>query len=266
MNQHAIFFGMRNPVGFMCPQTGAEEAALLSAAIAEGTGTAGAAASLGAGAEFGAGMGALSLGSLGLNPASLAMQAGGALLKHSAASEAAARRQKLIDAMGDYQAGNARKSTDLTGKFIEGSTPEAREAALNTAEAENKLGYEKTVGAAQAFERPGAVGGNLSDRFRADSATSATAAAERTRSLIESLSRMRAPGVAGQTEARRYGRAAGEVGALNVANGRVGNAYDVDRANVQENPWANLGGDALAGVGSGIALRDNLRRLRESAL
>lgn len=200
------------------------------------------------------------------NALSIGLQGAGGLLKANAASDAADRRKRLVNAMGAYQSGNAKKSTDLTDKYLEGNTPAARVAANDAAEAENRLGYEKTVGAAQAFERPGGVSGNLSEGFKSASATSADAQAARTKALIENLSKMRAPGVAGATEARRYGRAAGETQGLNNANASVGNAYRTDVSNVQEDPWATMGGDALSGIGSGLALKNSLAKLRASAL
>lgn len=248
--------------------TGAEEAALLaSQAGAADIALGGLGGSGGAEALLGGGFGAPAAFTLpfGLNPASVALQAGGGLLKVNAAQDAAARRQKLVDAMAAYQTGNAKKSMDVTGKFIEGDTPDARAAALNQAEADNKTGYDKTVGAVQAFEQPGGVSGNISPEYTKAQADSATAGAARTKMLVENLAKMRAPGVAGATEARRYGKAAGDVGALNSANANVGNAYHTDISNVQENPWASVGGDVLSGVGSGIALKDSLKKLRASA-
>lgn len=249
--------------------TGAEEAALLAASAETAAGggsllgSAGLEAGLGATAAQAAPFGGLTK-FLGDNALSLGLQGAGGLLKASAASDAAARRKTLIDAMGTYQTGNAKKTTALTDKYLEGSTPEARAAANDAAVADNKLGYEKTVGAAQAFEKPGGVAGNISDRYTTDSATAADAQAARTKKLIASLAGMRAPGVTGAANARRYGLAAGEVQGLNDANTSVGKAYRTDYDNVIENPWSTVGGDALSGVGSGIALRDSLKKLRAS--
>lgn len=254
--------------------TGAEEAAAI-AAFAEASGTAGAAASMGAGAgagAFGAATGAFgpTLGTIGgylaNNAIPLGLQAGGAVMKGMASNDAAERRQKLLDAMGAYQRGNASKAMDTTGKFIEGSTPEARAQAANDAEAQAKAGFDRTVGAASAFENNGAVSGNLSEQFKAKSADSADAASKRNAMLIANLSKMRAPGMAGAAEARRYGRAAGDVSALNNANTNVGGAFQTDMQNVQESPWASVGGDALSGVGQGLLLKGGLSKLRASAL
>ncbi len=245
--------------------TGAEPAALaaMEAAALTGSGTA-----IGAGLE--AALAPSLLGTIGGfvadNALSLGLQGAGGLLKANAASDAADRRERLVNAMGAYQTGNAQKGTALTEKYLEGSTPEARAASNDAAISENRLGYEKTVGASQAFERPGGVAGNLSEGYKAASATSADAQAARTKALIENLAKMRAPGVTGANEARRYGRAAGEIGGLNNANASVGNAYRTDIANVQEDPWATMGGDALSGIGSGLALKNSLAKLRASAL
>lgn len=253
--------------------TGAEEAAAI-AAFAEASGTAGAAASMGAGAgagAFGASTGAFGPTLAGVgnfianNAIPLGLQAGGAVMKGIASNDADMRRQKLLDAMGSYQRGNASKAMDTTGKFIEGSTPEARAQAANDAEAQAKAGFDRTVGAASAFENNGAVSGNLSDQFKAKSAESADAASKRNAMLIANLSKMRAPGIAGAAEARRYGRAAGDVSALNSANANVGGAFQTDMQNVQESPWAGVGGNALTGVGQGL-LAKNLKTLRTSAL
>lgn len=241
------------------------------AAFAEAAGTAGSAASMGAGAGFGSGIGSMAglgstIGSFVANNAiPLGLQAGGAVMKGLAANDADIRRQKLLDAMGSYQRGNASKAMDTTGKFIEGSTPEARAAAANDAEMQAKAGFDRTVGAASAFENNGAVAGNLSDQFKAKSAESADAASKRNAMLIANLSKMRAPGIAGAAEARRYGRAAGDVSALNNANANVGGAFQTDISNVQESPWVGVGGDALTGVGQGL-LAKNLTKLRTSAL
>lgn len=260
------FTGAEVPVAAGATAAAGSTAAGLTAAelAAEYAAYAGSAEAAAAGAGAAAG-GAGGLGTFFANNAlPLGLQVGGTLLKGSAAADAAARKKRLVDAMSAYQTGNATKSMDVTGKFIEGATPEARGAAMQSAEDENRLGYEKTVGAAQAFERPGGVSGNLSDQFKQASANSADAAANRTKRLIENLSRMRAPGVAGATESRRFGRAAGEVDAFNSANAGVGRAYSTDMANVQADPWAGVGGDALTGIGLGLA--DKMKKLRASAL
>lgn len=250
--------------------TGAEEAALAEAALGElGVNTAGMTAAEmtagGVGASSAAAEAAAALSTLGITPGSVALQAGGAILKGAAARDAAARKKRLVDAMAAYQTGNATKSMDTTAKFLEGSTPEARAAALAGAEDANRAGYEKTVGAAQAFEQPGGVAGKLSEGYTRAAADSADAVARRSKMLIENLSRMRAPGVAGATESRRYARAAGDVDALNAANASVGRGYMTDIGNVQASPWAKLGGDALSGIGAGLQIRDALKKARATS-
>lgn len=252
--------------------TGAEEAAplLLSQAAGADIALGGAGGSEGAAALLSGGYGAPAAFSLPAviadNAVPLGLQAAGAGLKYGAGADALKRKQALVNAMASYQTGNADKSTGLVNKFLEGSTPAARDAATADAEANNRLGYEKTVGAAQAFEQPASVSGNLSDQYRAKEAQSADAQSARTKSLIESLSKMRAPGVAGAAESRRYGQTAGAVQGLNVANANVGNAYRTDMSNVVNNPLLEAGGDALSGIGQGLTLKKGLTNLRASSL
>jgi hypothetical protein len=199
-------------------------------------------------------------GELGLSPASLGLQAAGYGMRALAGQDAADRRKRIADAMGQYQTGVAKQSTDLTEKYVEGATPEARAAALAGAQSEARTGYEKTIGAAGAPDRP--VAGKVSDQYSQGQAASADAISQRTKALIENLSKIRAPGIARSTEARRFGRAAGEVGALNSASENVGRASMTDLGNVQESPWLNLGGDVLGAAGQGLALRNALRAAR----
>lgn len=197
------------------------------------------------------------------NALSLGLQGAGGLVKMQAQADAAARRKRLSDAMSAYQSDNARKAMDLTEQHLQGSTPEAREAALERAEAEGRLGFEKTVGAAQAFEQADSgPSGKLSAQYKAADARSADAAASRTKALIENLATMRAPGAARTAETRRFARAAGGVDALQGANASVGRAYQSDMGNVAESPWATLGGEVLSGVGQGLMLQKNLKKPR----
>lgn len=195
------------------------------------------------------------------DPVSLGLQAGGTLLRGQAAADAADRRAVLTKALGAYQTGNAKKSTALTGKYIEGATPEARAAALSAAENEARTGYERTIGASGAQDRP--VAGKLSEQYSTAQSASADAISRRTKAIIENLSKMRAPGVAGAAEARRYGLAAGDVDALNSANENVGRAFGSDVENVQASPWAMEGANLLSGIGQGLAEK---KRKREGAL
>lgn len=252
--------------------TGAEAAAALP--VAEAVGAELALGGFGAEALLAGGVGASGAGAASFslpafiadNALSLGLQGAGSLVKAEASQDAANRRKRLSDAMAGYQSENASKAMKITGDHLDGSTPQARAAAMQDAETEGRLGYETTVGAAQAFQGPASVSGKVSDQYRVANEDSANAQSARTKMLIENLSKMRAPGMAGQAEARRYGRAAGGVGALDAANANVGRAYQSDIANVQENPWAMAGGDALSGIGQGIALRDGLKKLRTSAL
>lgn len=190
------------------------------------------------------------------NPIALGLQVGGALVKGSAAQDALKRKQALAKAMGEYKLANAGQQTDLVNKFVSGSTPDARTDATLRAADEAKLGLEQSVGAAQAFAKPGEVAGNTSQAFKDAGATSADAASARNNKLIEALSTMRAPGLVQASNARRYGLAAGQVGGLKSAAGTVGEAYGTDMGNVQPNPWAGMVGDALSGGGKAIAMND----------
>lgn len=190
------------------------------------------------------------------NPIALGLQIGGALVKGSAADEALKRKQALAKAMGDYKLANAGQQTGIVNKYLEGNTPAGRDAATQQATDEARLGYDQTVGEAQAFAKPGEVAGNVSQAFRDSGAASADAASARNNKLIEALSTMRAPGLVQASNARRYGMAAGDVGALKTAAGNVGGAYGVDMDNVRPSPWATMTGDALGGLGKGIAMND----------
>lgn len=190
------------------------------------------------------------------NPVALGLQLGGAFVKGSAAEEANKRRLALAKAMGEYKLANAGKQTSLVNKYLDGNTPAARADATMRATEEAKLGLEQSVGAAQAFAKPGEVGGKVSTAFKDAGAASADAASARNNKLIEALSKMRAPNLVQATNARRHGMAAGEIGGLKTAADTVGGAYGVDIAGVQANPWATMAGDALGGLGKGIAMND----------
>lgn len=239
--------------------TGAEEAAAIPAiAEAAGATTAGSAASAATLGEIFGPEAALSGASIGggLTAAQmipLGLQAGGAFMKYGAARDAAARQAKLAKAMGDYKLGNANQQTGVVKDYIAGDTPEARAASMQDATNDAKLGYDQSVGAAQAFTNPGDVSGKVSQQFRDAGQASADASMARTNKLIANLSAMRAPGLAQAQRSRDYSLAAGNVGALKSASNNVGDAFMTDIGGVQPSPWMNMAGDAAAGVGQGLA-------------
>jgi len=190
------------------------------------------------------------------SPVALGLQVGGALVKGSAAEDAARRKMALAKAMGQYKLANAGQQTGIVDKYVGGDTPQARADATMRATDEAKLGLEQSVGAAQAFAKPGEVAGNTSQAFKDAGAASADAVSARNNKLIAALSTMRAPGLVNAENARRYGLAAGEVGGLKTAANTVGGAYETDMGNVVTNPWAGMTGDVLSGVGKGIAMND----------
>lgn len=252
--------------------TGAEEAAALAAAegAAAGGATVGGGAALTAGelaagsAAGAGGLGAGGLSDIGLSPGTVAAQGASLALKASAAADADARRRAVVDAMTAYQSDIAKKEDANAQKYIDDSSPEARAARMAEAEASVKAGYQKSVGAAQGFQGVGDPAGNLSSQYTAAKAASADSISKRNAALIESLSQMRAPGVAGLAEGVRFGRAASDLAALNSSSGAAGRAGMTDLGNVQESPWLNLGGDVASGVGQGLALKNALANARKT--
>lgn len=238
--------------------TGAEEAIAAEAALGElGINTAGMTAAEMTAGGVGASVSPFAFASLPqVNPYSLGLQAAGTLLKGSAAQDAADRKMRLAKALGTYKMANAKQQTGVVNQYIEGETPDARASALADATADAKLGFDQSVGAAQAFQHPSEVAGKVSQQFKDANAASADATAARNAKLIANLAAMRAPGLATATRGRQYGAAAGDISGLSSAANNVGNAYGVDMGNVQANPWAKPGGDILSGVGQGIGLND----------
>jgi len=180
-----------------------------------------------------------------------------------AQQQALNRQKKISRAMSDYEVGRARKGRAITEKFIEGETPEAREAARMAAEAEAAAGYERSIGAAGAADR--SVSGKGSDRYSMGKVASDTGASAETDRLIKALSVMRSPGAAGAIRGREFGRAASGVGAHQQAARGVSGAYGTDMRNVQPNPLVTALSPAVAGYGQGLNYADALKRYRSVA-
>jgi hypothetical protein len=88
------------------------------------------------------------------------------------------------------------------------------------------------------------------DRTQATTAAAGTVA-ERTRKVIEQMSRMGAPGEQGVAQGKRFGQAASVVQGANDAIGNVGNAYQGDINRVQANPFLKLAGTMATAFGTG---------------
>lgn len=186
----------------------------------------------------------------------LLLSAGSAAVSYMGQQDAADRKERLAKAMGAYKLGNANKQADVVNAYIAKDTPQARQQQNDAATAEAKSNYDTSVGAAQAFTNPGQVEGNVSQQFKDAGQASADAASARTNKIIASLSAMRAPSLVQQQRSRDYGKAAGEVGAINSANNSVGGAFGVDMGNVQPDPFTGLAAGVMGGVGQGLAAKN----------
>lgn len=180
----------------------------------------------------------------------LALIAASALLKNQANEDAADRRRAIQRSMESYQRTKARDVENATESLLKKQTPEARGHEMQAITADRADSLRDTVGAAQAFDAPGIAGKLSSDYERAQEAA-ADSIANRTKRAIAQLATMGAPGEAQLAHQLRFGRAAGEVDAANIASDAVGRRYSQDIANVTVDPFMTMLSDAGMAVGTG---------------
>lgn len=182
---------------------------------------------------------------------SLLILAASALAKYQNDRAAQKRQEGIRSAMEAYQRSKAREGEAATEELIAKQTPDQRAAELANVTTDREKSLRDTVGAAQAFNAP-ATAGKVSADLKAVDEANANRIAERTRRAIEQLAVMGAPGEQKLAADIRYGRAAGEVDAVNRASDRVGSAFMTDIKNVRPNPYIDLASQIGMGVGTGM--------------
>jgi len=181
----------------------------------------------------------------------LLVLAASAFLNYQNNRAAQKRQQRIAGAMEAFQRKKSAESMAATEELLEKQTPEARAGELQRLTADREQSLRDTVGAAQAFDVP-QIAGKLSADHVAASEREANVRAERLRRAIEQLSTMGAPGEQRQQHQLRFGRAAGQVDAANIASDAVGRGYMTDINNVRPNPFIGLVSQIGMGVGAGM--------------
>lgn len=189
-----------------------------------------------------------------------AWQVGSAALREM--NDQTNRKTALNSAMRDYGVEKARDQRKSTEGYIDTLAPAAREAELKAAQESNAMGYDRTIASNAASTAAPNISGKLSPAYTEAQGKSADEVAKRTAKMIEALSTMRAPAVAGSKQAIRFGRAASDVSNAGTARENVNNAYRTDMASVAENPWLNMGADVASGIGHGIMVKDAMKKLK----
>jgi hypothetical protein len=184
-------------------------------------------------------------------PIPLIILGASALLKHQNDRAAQKRQQQIAGAMEAFQRKKSGESMAATEALLAKQTPEARGAELADVTGAREQSLRDTVGAAQAFDAPASAGKQSGD-FRAAQEKEAASIAERTRRAITQLAAMGAPGEQKQAHQLRFGKAAGDVDAANLASDAVGNRYMQDINNVKPNPMIDMISQVGMGVGSGM--------------
>lgn len=185
-----------------------------------------------------------------IDPISIAIIAGSALLKHQADRQAQNRQESIRRAMEAFQLSKSRESQAATEALLEKQTPKAREDELAQLTADRARSMRETV--ESAAPAPTVIAGNLSADYERSQEAAANSVAERTRRAIQQMAAMGAPGEQQQKFGIRHGRAAGVVDASNSASERVGGAYMNDISNVRPNPFLTLASEIGQGVGMGM--------------
>jgi hypothetical protein len=182
----------------------------------------------------------------------LLVLAASAFVKYQNDQAALKRQKNLASAMEAFQRKKSGESMAATEEMLKKQTPEARSTELADLTRAREESLRETVGAAQAFDQPGIAGKVSGDYVRAQE-QQATSVAERTRRAIEQLAAMGAPGEQRQAHQLRFGRAAGQVDASNIASDAVGRGYMTDISNVRPNPFIDMVSQIGMGVGGAMA-------------
>jgi hypothetical protein len=181
----------------------------------------------------------------------LIILAASAAVKRINEQDALRRKQKLANAMADYQRSKSAESMGATEELIKKQTPEARATELADLTLDREKSLRDTVGAAQASDAQAAAGKQSSD-FSAAQEREANTRSQRLKRAIEQLAITGAPGEQALKSSQRFGRAAGVVDAANRASDYVGRNYLTDIDNTVPNPGWQLLGDVGMAVGGGM--------------
>lgn len=164
---------------------------------------------------------------------------GSALVGHLNNEAAQKRVEALRRSMEAYQRTKAAEGEAATEQLIAKQTHEQRGTELAQVTADRTQSLKDTVGAAQASQAA-PIAGKLSSDYRATEERNATTVAERTRRAIQQLATMGAPSEQQQKFQLRFGKAAGDVDAANIASGNVGRSYLTGMNNVRPDPMTGL--------------------------
>jgi hypothetical protein len=183
----------------------------------------------------------------------LAVIAASMLAKYMANKQAQDRQGSLQQAMQNYQLSKAKQNEQATNQLLTQQTPQARSDELSNIEKSRETSMQGTVDAARAASPVVPVAGtNTSPDYQQASQAAATRVADKTKRAIQQLGTMGAPGEQGVASGLRFGRAAGNVDANNMAIANVGDGYMRDINNVRPDPTLSLIGDAGMAAGTGM--------------
>lgn len=183
-----------------------------------------------------------------MNP--LFIIAAAAALKFLNNSGAQDRQESLQKAMQTYQRSRAQDNELQAQKFAQTNTPDARAKELADIQAARGTSLQDTVNAARATAVPD-IAGKLSPDYQQAKQVSADTVSARIKRAIEQLAVMGAPGEQQVKGGIRYGRAAGNVDANNMAMANVGRGYSTDISNVRPNPFVDMLSQIGMGYGGG---------------
>lgn len=195
-----------------------------------------------------------------ISPESMALQGASAGLNFLNESNALSRKKALADAMAEYGRTNAGKQTKIAEGYVDSLSPTNQTADLQAGHDIAAAGLNKAVGAN--MTEPTNISGKLSGDYKTAAATAADSVSTRNAKLIESLSKIAAPTIAGNKRAIDYGQAAGSMSALEGARQNVNTAFGTDMQNQVPNPYVSLLAQGASGVGKGLMLRDALKTMR----
>jgi hypothetical protein len=177
--------------------------------------------------------------------------AAGMMAKYKADKDAQGRSESLRNSMQTYQLSKAGQTEQAINQLMTKQTPDARAAELQGIEKSSEASMQGTVDAARAASPVLQVAGtNTSGDYQKANQAAATRVADKTNRAIQQLGTMGAPGEQGVASGLRFGRAAGNVDANNMAIANVGDAYMRDINNVRPDPMLSLVGDAAIAYGS----------------
>lgn len=187
----------------------------------------------------------------------------GAGMSYMAQKDAQDQRESIINRMQrSSQEANARNialNTDTAQQY----DPNSRMTTLNSLAGDKTTMLNQALDQAHSMLPSATESGNVPEAYTTDKAQKATVEKQRELNLTKMLGAIMAPNQLRTNEGYKSADTAGKIGtnASNLKGVLAGDEYDVGK--VQADPFLTIGGQAVSGLGTGMASADYQSKLQK---